>query len=129
MSSVTSAPRGDARIIYNGDLGLPIRFVYSDTPAEEDLYAIPDDLAGAGVDIYAQDVFNSGFTLWESRFNDLVAPGGAWQTPRAPEVFAAGLDPIEILVRRSHRHGMKFVAGFRMSDRHHCGLIDHPKRS
>ncbi len=51
MSSVTPMPRGDARILYNGDLGLPIRFVYSDTPAEEDLYAIPDDLAGGGVDV------------------------------------------------------------------------------
>ena len=129
MNPVTPAPRGDVRILYNADLGLPIRFVYSDAPKEEDLYCVPDHLAEGGVDVYAQDVFNSGFTLWESKFNDLVAPGAAWQTPRAPEVFAAGLDPIEILVRRSHHHGMKFVAGFRMSDRHHRGLINHPKHS
>jgi len=119
-------PRGDIRLIYNGDLGLPIRYMSTEEPTKEGLHAIPDHLAANGVDVYAQDVFNSGNTMWDSKYNGLMRPDGAWQAPKAPDVFAAGLEPIEILVERSHFHGMKFIAGFRMSDRHHRGLPDHP---
>ena len=37
---------------------------------------------------------------------------------RPPGLDAAGIDPLKVLIERSHRHGMQFIADIRMNDRH-----------
>jgi hypothetical protein len=121
--------RGEDRILYASDtsnIGLSIlrsaphrpdgstRPLPDDEPTAADLRRYLDDLADNGVDIFAQCV--------------LAKQGAGWFGPEHPDhahrpCIEAGIDPadgapIEIAIDQCHKRGMKFIAKFRMADRH-----------
>jgi hypothetical protein len=85
-----------------------------DQPTAADLRRHLDDLADNGVDIFAQCV--------------LAKQGAGWFEPEHPDhahrpSIIDAIDPkdgapIEIAIDQCHRRGMKFIAKFRMADRH-----------
>ena len=110
-------PRGKTRIVYIADANSDTRSVLPDRPTAAHLRGYVDDLALGGVDIYGQDVFQK--------------QGVGWFWPEHPDHahFAGPVDnidrsdgpPIKIVIERCHQRGMKFLAVFRMADRHGGG--------
>lgn len=126
-----TGPRGEIRIIQTSD-SLSEFMMLPENPEREDFHEYVDLLADNGVDVYAMDVFISGFCMWTTRFTDMYdryetfAGLGDWYCARIGSVFARGWEPIDIWAERCHRKGMKFLASWRMSDRHHRGKWDDP---
>jgi len=74
-----------------------------------------DEHAAVHVDTVVQCVFGAGFRshVPSSKMTDLLE-----DRLRLPELDAAGLDLVQILLDRCRKHGIEFVAGLRMNDRH-----------
>ncbi len=112
----TPKPRGDVRIVYVSDLGSDMKSVLTENPTAAQLRAYVDTLAANGVDIYAQDVFSKQGVGW-------FEPEHPDHEPHTGKTPVTGIPPqdgppIAIVVDQSHRSGMKFLAAFRMADRH-----------
>ncbi len=122
-------PRGDDRILYASDtnnIGMcilrssPHRAVYfespqpGDEPTAADLRRHLDDLADNGVDIFAQCVLAKQGVGWFKPEHPDHAPRRSIVDAIDP---ADGL-PIEIAIDQCHKRDMKFIAKFRMADRH-----------
>ena len=126
-----AAPRGEVRIIHTSD-SLSEFMMVPPEPAKEDFHAYVDILSANGVDVYAMDVFIAGFCMWTTRFEELYERYekfiglGEWYCLRVDSVFSRGWEPIEIWTERCHEKGMKFLASWRMSDRHHRGKWQDP---
>ena len=109
-----NGPRGDVRIVYVSDHNSDTRSVIADDASATQLRRHVDMLADSGVDIFAQDVFQK--------------QGVGWFWPQHPDHAHLGSDtdripredgpPIAIAIDQSHKRGMKFLAVFRMADRH-----------
>ena len=123
----TPQPRGDARILYASDNNNIGMYILTNHPNDQlttnlggsahsalELRRHLNDLADNGVDLFAQCVF--------------AKQGAAWFTPEHPDhahrptgldaIHGSDGEPIEIAIDQCHRRGMKFIAKFRMADRH-----------
>jgi len=109
-------PRGTARILYVSDPSSIARKLLPDPVREEDLRRWVDIVADSGVDIFDQEVFSMGWTVyWQSdRYEYDRRP----QHRRFLSLLDAGIQPLEILIDQAHRRGMRFVAGLRVNDNH-----------
>jgi len=119
VQKLTTAPkpRGDVRIVYASDHANIPNYILTDNPTAAELRRVVDTLVASGVDIFAQCVFQK--------------QGVGWFWPEHPghEHFESGVDkidrkeglPIEIAIDQCHKRGIKFVAKFRMADRHPHG--------
>ena len=128
-----SEPRGERRILYTSDpsnlafyqAGRQVAHVVdadaaaADPARPEDLTGWVDDLAHHGVDTYAQAVYAQGWVLYFR--SDAFEYDARPQHRRFDRMLDAGIAPLEVLIERTHRHGMEFVAKFRMNDRHGGG--------
>ena len=105
-----------ACIVYNSDPSSIARHLLPDPVEADDLRRWADMLADSGVDLFVQDAFNQGFTVyWRSdRFQYDQRP----QHERFLPLLDAGTQPLQVLLDRSHERGMTFLAGIRMNDGH-----------
>ena len=110
------APRGKTRLLYVSDPSSIALNMLPDPVREQDLRNWVDMLADAGVDIFDQEVYNQGYTVyWKSeRFQYDKRP----QHKRFVPLIEKGTQPLDVLIDQSHKRGMKFIAGFRMNDEH-----------
>lgn len=116
-------PRGADRIVYTNDIPSPFEWVPYDPDADA-LRRQVDLLAANGVDLYAQDVFH-GVSLFETEQCDYyghIRKNRDWSEFKFHQCLERGLEPISIWADRCHHHGMKFIGGFRMNDRHSQGI-------
>ena len=138
-------PRGKWKILYTSDPSNVAFFqagrniihqpeaaqIKEDPARQEDLIQWVDRLAQNGVDAYAQCVYSQGWTLYfrSERFEYDARP----QHQRLLPMMDAGVMPLEVLIERSHKRGMQFLAKFRMNDLHGGGrqgarfILDHPQ--
>ena len=110
-------PRGDIRIVYVADAMSDTRSVLPDQPTANHLRGYIDTLASGGVDVFAQDVFQKQGVCWFQPEHPDHAhfPGPVDGIPRKDG------PPIKIAIEQCHRRKMKFLAVFRMADRHGGG--------
>ena len=107
-------------------------------PAEIDFNEIVDRYAQGGIDALAHNVFEGGFTLIRNSKHADINPrhigGRGVPFPSCQgykPLYDAGKDPLKIIIERCHRNGMKYLAAFRMNDRHpHAKgrfIAEHPE--
>ena len=110
-------PRGTTRIVYIADANSDTQSVLPDSPTADHLRGYVDVLASGGVDIYGQDVFQKQGVgwFWPEHPDHAHYPGAVDNIDRSDG------PPIKIAIQRSHQRGMKFLAAFRMADRHSGG--------
>ena len=108
--------RGTERILYVSDPSSIARKLLPDPVGEDDLRNWVDMVAASGVDIFDQEVFSMGWTVyWQS---------ATYEYDRRPQhcrflpLLEAGVQPLDILIDQAHRRGMRFVAGIRVNDNH-----------
>ena len=110
------SPRGDRRIIYVSDPSSIVSHYLPDPVSEGDLRGWVDDLADAGTDTFIQEAYTQGWTVyWRSERSEYDARP---QHRRFLPLLDAGVQPLEVLLDQSHRRGMEFMAGIRVSDNH-----------
>ena len=109
-------PRGDRRILYVSDPSTIARTVLPDPVEEADLCKWVDMVADSGIDMFNQEVFSQGWTVyWQSEHYEYDQRP---QHQRFRPLIEAGTQPLDILIAQSHRRGMQFIAGFRINDGH-----------
>jgi len=109
-------PRGDQRLLYVSDPSSIARKFLPDPVGEQDLRQWVDMVADSGVDIFDQEVFSQGWTVyWQSASYEYDR---RWQHQRFLPLLEAGIQPLDILIDQTHQRGMDFVAGFRINDNH-----------
>ena len=107
-------PRGDARIVYVSDAASDTRSILTQNPTADQLRGYINMLADNGVDIFAHDIFQKqGVTWFEPEHPDHAH----LKTP-VDGIPAEDGPPITIAIEQVHKRGMKFLAAFRMADRH-----------
>ena len=111
------------RIIYHAD-GHPWETHIPIKPKREDCFDFVDNLTAAGVDAMSLMVFVGGQVVWRTglatpRFtkHPLAEPGRL----HLERLWAQDVEPIEAYASRCHEKGMRFLAKFRMNDRHSNG--------
>jgi len=110
-------PRGDVRIVYTSDHANIGHYLMTNSPSADELRRVIDVHAGSGIDIFAQTVFQKH--------------GVGWFWPKHPghehwgglnaafdKIAEEGEPPIQVAIDQCHKRGMKFLATFRMADRH-----------
>ena len=110
-------PRGDVRIVYTSDHANIGHYLMTNSPSAAELRRVMDVHAGNGIDIFAQTVFQKH--------------GVGWFWPETPDhehwsglntafdkIAKEGQSPIQVAVDQCHKRGVKFLAAFRMADRH-----------
>jgi len=119
------APRGTRRIHFVSDPSSIAVGLLPDPVEADDLRRWVDMLAGSGVDIFQQDAYHKGCTVyWRS---DQFQYDPRRQHRRFLPMLDAGIQPLQVLLDQSHKRGMAFVAGFRMNDNH--GRAHFPDRA
>ncbi len=109
-------PRTDQRILYVSDPSSIARKLLPDPVGEQDLRNWVDLVADSGVDIFDQEVFSQGWTVyWRSATYEYDR---RWQHRRFLPLLDAGVEPLDILIDQTHKRGMDFIAGFRINDNH-----------
>ena len=110
------SPRGTRRVLYVSDPSTIAMLMLPDPVDAADLCRWVDMLADSGVDMFQQDVYNQGFTVyWRS---DGFQYDRREQHRRFLPLLEAHVQPLQVLLDQSHRRGMLFFAGFRMNDCH-----------
>jgi hypothetical protein len=115
-TEIPLAPRGEHRILYVSDPSSIAQNFLPDPATADSLRRWTDMLADSGVDIFQQDCFSQGFTTY---FRSGRLPYD--QRPQHARFLAMlndGIQPLQVLLDRSHERGMTFLAGFRMNDNH-----------
>ncbi len=116
-------PRDGDRILYTNDIPSGFEWVPYNAPPEA-LHEQVDLLAENGVDLYGQDVFH-GVTMFKSEFCDTfgyVRKHADWAEVKFHQFLDQGIEPIDVWTARCHAKGIRFIAGFRMNDRHSQGV-------
>ena len=110
-------PRGDVRIVYVADAFGDTQSVLPERPTADHLRGYIDVLASGGVDVFAQDVFQKQGVcwFWPEHSDHAHFAGAVDKIPRSDG------PPIKIAIEQCHRRNMKFLAVFRMADRHGGG--------
>lgn len=104
----------EQRIIYNND-----------GDAAGQLTELVDPLAGTGVDTFVLGMFTGNLFLHDTKKGEIsgTTPRGSDQMrPKAMDLIARGIDPMQVVGHRAHELGMRFMAGFRMNDLHDVWL-------
>jgi len=118
-------PRGPFRIIFHAD-GHPYGNHMPSDPEEEDLYEYVDHLADSNVDIFSLMSLVSGEAIWQSDYAQPRFSKWSVDSPRRVKMqrlWAKGIEPVAAYAKRCHERGMKFLAKFRMNDRHSRGKL------
>ena len=124
-SPVDMAPRGTRRIHFVSDPSSIAVGLLPDPVEADDLRRWVDMVADSGVDIFQQDAYHKGCTIyWRS---DQFQYDPRRQHRRFLPLLDAGVQPLQVLLEQSHKRGMTFVAGFRMNDNH--GRAHFPDRA
>lgn len=119
------APRGNQRIHFVSDPSSIAVGLLSDPAQADELRRWVDMVADSGVDIFQQDAYHKGCTVyWRS---DKFQYDPRRQHKRFLPLLDAGIQPLQVLLDQCHKRGMAFVAGFRMNDNH--GLAHFPDRA
>lgn len=108
--------RGEDRLIYHADGGMNVHNLWEPF-REEQLTRHIDDFAENGVDIFSQLTFAGG-ALKPGLFVPEHSEFAWWRNDKLRKLVDTGVQPIEIMIDRAHRQGMKFFAKLRMSDWH-----------
>jgi len=109
-------PRGTRRIYFVSDPSSIAVGLLPDPTEADDLRRWVDMVADSGVDIFQQDAYHKGCTIyWRS---DQFQYDPRRQHRRFLKMLDAGVQPLQVLLDQSHKRGMAFVAGFRMNDNH-----------
>ncbi|MBQ16936.1 MAG: hypothetical protein CMJ65_07400 [Planctomycetaceae bacterium] len=110
-------PRGDVRIVYTSDHANIGNYLMTSSPTAEELRRVIDVHAGSGIDIFAQTVFQKHGVGW---FWPEHPDHEHWSGLNAAfdKIGKPGNPPLKIAIDQSHKRGMKFLATFRMADRH-----------
>ncbi len=125
-------PKGDIRLLFVADLSSHAREPFISDPATpEQIERLVDHFALSGADALGQEVFGQG---WVTYFrSDTYEFDQRPQHRRWIPLLDQGINPIEIICRRAHRRGMKFIAGARFGDDHGAPtqgaqwMFDHPE--
>ncbi len=131
------APRGSRRILYVSDPSSIASRYLPDPATEESIRAWVDRLSEARVDMFVQEAYTQGWTTyWRV---DGLEYDARPQHRRFLPLLERGVQPLDVLLDQSHKHGMEFLAGIRINDNHgHISvrqgvgagagfLIDHPE--
>ena len=110
-------PRGDIRIVYVSDFNSDAKSVLPENATADHLRSYIDVLASCGVDVFAQDVFQKQGVGWFWPEH----PDHAHRAGQVDKIPRADGPPIKIAVEQCHQRDMKFLAVFRMADRHRGG--------
>lgn len=112
----TYSPRGDEHVYYVSDPSTLARILLPNPVREHDLREQIDMMADAGIDIYGQEVWSQGWTVYfqSEKYEYDQRP----QHKRFRKLIESGTQPVEILIDQAHKRGMTFFAGFRMNDGH-----------
>ena len=122
---VAMAPRGTRRIHFISDPSSIAVGLLPDPVEVDDLRRWVDMLADSGVDIFQQDAYHKGCTVYWC--SDQFQYDPRRQHRRFLPMLDAGIQPLQVLLDQSHKRGMAFVAGFRMNDNH--GRAHFPDRA
>ena len=125
-------PRGGIRLLFAADLSSHAREPFISEPATPDqIERLVDHFALSGADALGQEVFGQG---WVTYFrSDTYEFDQRPQHRRWIPLLDRGINPIEIICRRAHERGMKFIAGARFGDDHGAPtqgarwIFDHPE--
>ena len=119
-------PNGKWRIIYvndpsnmanyDFDPGHPRPLITSHPAKSEELRRVVDCVAANQADVFIQEVYNGGWTMFfrSDRFEYDARP----QHRRFIPMMDEGIMPLQVLMDQARKHGMGFLAGFRMNDSH-----------
>ena len=121
------APRGEARILYASDGNNIGRYILTNQPNDvlttklggsahsgRELRRHLDELADNGVDLFAQSIFTKYGLSWFQAEH----PDHGHQPTGLDKIDPEDGTAIEIAIDQCHKRGMKFLAKFRMADRH-----------
>ena len=125
-------PKGDIRLLFVADISSHAREPFTSDPATpEQIERLVDHFALSGADALGQEVFGQG---WVTYFrSDTYEFDQRPQHRRWIPLLDQGINPIEIISRRAHERGMKFIAGARFGDDHGAPtqgarwMFDHPE--
>jgi hypothetical protein len=115
------------RIIFNNDGNEPV-YLCRDTSAEEFLRHRTGPLAGSGVDAIFYCTWSSGFGLFthDTKVGEVFASKeGLFARNLAPEMLAAGTDPLRVVADFGRRHGIEVLWSFRLNDTHDGSGADY----
>jgi hypothetical protein len=106
---------GDRRLIYVSDPSNTTSHLSDPTSADE-LRSIIRNYSLGGVDSVVQEIFAECMTMfWRTALVPYdIRPHHQRMVPMMDE----GMMPVEVFIDECHKHGMEFIAGFRMNDRH-----------
>ncbi len=125
-------PKGDIRLLFVADLSSHAREPFISDPATpEQIVRLVDHFALSGADALGQEVFGQG---WVTYFrSDTYEFDQRPQHRRWIPLLDRGINPVEIICKRAHERGMKFIAGARFGDDHGAPtqgskwMFDHPE--
>ncbi len=125
-------PKGDIRLLFVADISSHAREPFTSDPATpEQIERLVDHFALSGADAFGQEVFGQG---WVTYFrSDTYEFDQRPQHRRWIPLLDQGINPIEIICKRAHERGMKFIAGARFGDDHGAPtqgaqwMFDHPE--
>ena len=108
--------RGPWRMLYASDPSSIATGMLPNPVEPDDLRRWVDMIADSGVDVFQQDVYTQGFTVyWRS---DRFQYDQREQHKRFLPMLDAGIQPLQVLLDHSRKRGMAFLAGIRMNDSH-----------
>jgi len=110
-------PRGDVRIVYTSDHANIGHYLMTNAPTAEELRRVIDVHASSGIDIFAQTVFQKHGVGWFwPKHPDHEHWGGLNEA--FDKIAEEGQPPLQVAIDQCHKRGVKFLATFRMADRH-----------
>lgn len=113
----TPKPRGQVRIVYTSDHANIGHYLMTNSPTAAELRRVMDVHAGNGIDIFSQTVFQKHGVGWFwPEHSDHEHWGGL--NAAFDKIAKEGRPPIEVALDQCHKRGVKFLAAFRMADRH-----------
>ena len=110
-------PRGEVRVVYTSDHANIGHYLMTSSPSAAELRRVIDVHAGNGVDIFAQTVFQKHGVGWFwPEHRDHEHWGGLNEA--FDKIAKEGQPPIKVAIDQCHKRGIRFLATFRMADRH-----------
>jgi hypothetical protein len=108
------------RVIFNNDGNEPV-YLCKTTSPEELLSYRTTPLAGTHVDAIFYCTWSSGFGLFThgTKVGDVFSTReGLFERNLAPEMIAAGTDPLRVMTDFGRKHGIEIFWSFRLNDTH-----------
>jgi hypothetical protein len=112
------------RIIFNNDGNEPV-YLCADTTPGELLRHRTTPLVGSQVDSIFYCTWSSGFSVFThgTKVGEVFSSREElFSKNRAPEMLAAGTDPLRVMTGFGQRHGIEIFWSFRLNDTHDGGL-------